>query len=66
MTSPQGKHGSGILCIAPPDPAVVQRRLRDASIIASLREGSIRLSPHFYNTLEEMQRLVEVLNSAVS
>ena len=63
VTSPRGKHGSGILCIAPPDPAAVQQRLRDASIIASLREGSIRLSPHFYNTHEEMQRLVEVLDS---
>ena len=66
VTSPQGKHGSGILCIAPPDPAAVQRRLREASIIASLREGSIRLSPHFYNTREEMQRLVNVLDSALS
>lgn len=66
ITSPQGPHGSGILCIAPPDPAEVQRRLREASIIASLREGSIRLSPHFYNTMEEMQRVVEVLAHAVS
>jgi selenocysteine lyase/cysteine desulfurase len=65
VTSPRGVHGSGILCIAPPDPATVQQRLRDARIIASLREGSIRLSPHFYNTREEMQRVVEVLDAAV-
>jgi selenocysteine lyase/cysteine desulfurase len=65
ITSPRGKHGSGILCIAPPNPAEVQRQLRAASIIASLREGSIRLSPHFYNTLEEMQRVVEVLQRSV-
>jgi len=62
VTSPRGRHGSGILCIAPADPAGVHRRLREASIIASLREGSIRLSPHFYNTREEMERVVEVLN----
>jgi cysteine desulfurase/selenocysteine lyase len=63
VTSPRGKHGSGILCIAPPDPALVHRRLREASIVASLREGSIRLSPHFYNTMDEMHRLVEVLEA---
>jgi selenocysteine lyase/cysteine desulfurase len=62
VTSPRGKHGAGILCIAPPDPASVHQRLRSASIIASLREGSIRLSPHFYNTIDEMHRVVEVLD----
>lgn len=62
ITSPQGKHGSGILCIATPDPGNVHRRLREASIVASLREGSIRLSPHFYNTMEEMYRVVDVLD----
>jgi selenocysteine lyase/cysteine desulfurase len=61
VTSPEGRHGSGILCVAPRDPARVQQRLREASIIASLREGSIRLSPHFYNTPEEMGRVVDVL-----
>jgi selenocysteine lyase/cysteine desulfurase len=65
VTSPRGKHGSGILCVAPPNPAEVQKRLRAASIIASLREGSIRLSPHFYNTMEEMQRVVEVLHHSI-
>jgi cysteine desulfurase/selenocysteine lyase len=64
ITSPQGKHGSGILCIAPPTPAAVHQRLREASIIASLREGSIRLSPHFYNTIEEMHRVVEILDQS--
>lgn len=62
ITSPQGKHGSGVLCIAPPNPAEVHRRLREASIIASLREGCIRLSPHFYNTMEEMDQVVKMLD----
>jgi cysteine desulfurase/selenocysteine lyase len=66
VTSPRGIHGSGILCIAPRDPALVQGRLREASIIASLREGSIRLSPHFYNTMEELQRVVEVLSRDIA
>ena len=44
----------------------MQGRLREASIIASLREGSIRLSPHFYNTMEELQRVVEVLSRDIA
>ena len=65
VTSPRGKHGSGILCIAPPDPARFHQRLREASIVASLREGSIRLSPHFYNTMEEMHQVVKVLDRTI-
>jgi selenocysteine lyase/cysteine desulfurase len=26
-----------------------------------MREGAIRLSPHLYNTVEEMERVVEIL-----
>jgi selenocysteine lyase/cysteine desulfurase len=26
-----------------------------------MREGGIRLSPHFYNTVEEMERVVDIL-----
>jgi len=29
--------------------------------VCSLREGAIRLSPHLYNTAEEMERVIEVL-----
>jgi cysteine desulfurase/selenocysteine lyase len=65
VRSPAGIHGSGILCVAPPRVANVQESLRAANIIASLREGSIRVSPHFYNTLEEMARVVETLEAAV-
>jgi selenocysteine lyase/cysteine desulfurase len=39
------------------------RRLKAARIICSLREGAIRLSPHAYNTVEEMERVVEVLEA---
>jgi selenocysteine lyase/cysteine desulfurase len=62
VTSPRGVHGSGILCLAPESVADVHRRLKAARIICSLREGSIRLSPHGYNTLEEMERVAAVLD----
>jgi len=61
VASPLGAHGSGILCLAPADVGDAFRRLKAARIICSLREGAIRLSPHAYNTVEEMERVVAVL-----
>jgi selenocysteine lyase/cysteine desulfurase len=29
--------------------------------VCSLREGSIRLSPYCYNTVEEMEKVIEAL-----
>jgi cysteine desulfurase / selenocysteine lyase len=65
IVSPRGERGSGILCLAPTDVGAAFRRLKAARIICSLREGAIRLSPHGYNTLEEMERVVAVLDGRV-
>jgi cysteine desulfurase / selenocysteine lyase len=65
IVSPQDSHRSGILAIAPAAVEEAFRRLKAARVICSLREGSIRLSPHAYNTVEEMERVVEVLESDV-
>jgi selenocysteine lyase/cysteine desulfurase len=62
VTSPRGVHGSGIVCLAPENVTDVHRRLKAARIICSLREGAIRLSPHGYNTVEEMERVAAVLD----
>jgi cysteine desulfurase/selenocysteine lyase len=64
VTSPVGARGSGILCLAPADVNAAFRRLKSARIICSLRERAIRLSPHAYNTLEEMERVADVLDGA--
>jgi selenocysteine lyase/cysteine desulfurase len=61
LKSPTGVHGSGMVCVAPPNVERAYDRLTEAGIIASLREGAIRLSPHCYSTVEEMERVVEVL-----
>jgi selenocysteine lyase/cysteine desulfurase len=63
VASPRGAHGSGILCLAPEGVGEVFRRLKAARIICSLREGAIRLSPHAYNTVAEMERVVAVLDA---
>jgi cysteine desulfurase/selenocysteine lyase len=52
---------AGIVSIAPPDPAATSARLTAAKVIHSLREGAIRLSPHCYNTREDMTRALEIL-----
>jgi cysteine desulfurase / selenocysteine lyase len=36
-------------------------RLREARVITSLREGAVRVSPHFYNTEAEIDRLLATL-----
>jgi selenocysteine lyase/cysteine desulfurase len=61
VASPVGAHGSGILCVAPPDVGGSFRALKAARVICGMREGAIRLSPHLYNTVEEMERVVEIL-----
>ncbi len=61
VVSPTGKHGSGILCVQPPNVGEAFRRLKAARVVSSMREGAIRLSPHLYNTVEEMERIVEIL-----
>jgi len=63
VVSPQGERGSGILCVAPANVGEAFRALKAARVICSLREGAIRLSPHGYNSLNDMERVVEVLES---
>jgi selenocysteine lyase/cysteine desulfurase len=58
---PAGAHASAIVCVRTPAVAERFRRLGDAGVVASLREGAIRLSPHFYNTIAEMERVLGLL-----
>ena len=54
-------HRSAIVCVAPPKPVEAYHGLKRARVVCSLREGAIRLSPHCYNTVEEMEKVIEVL-----
>jgi cysteine desulfurase/selenocysteine lyase len=62
VTSASGAHGSAIVCVEMPDAARAYRALKAAGIVATVREGVLRLSPHLYNTPAEMERVVEVLD----
>jgi selenocysteine lyase/cysteine desulfurase len=59
------KHRSAILCLAPPKAAEAYHAVKKAHVVCSLREGAIRLSPHFYNTMEEMERVQEILEGVL-
>ena len=47
--------------VCPGDAHAVEARLRERGILASARGPVIRLAPHFYNTLEEMDGALDVL-----
>jgi selenocysteine lyase/cysteine desulfurase len=55
---------AGIVALRPRDAPLTSRRLREAGVTHALREGAIRLSPHCYNTREEIVRTLAVLEEA--
>lgn len=54
-------HRAGILSFTLPEVEAAAAALREAGIHLAVREGMIRLAPHFYNSLQEMEEVVAVL-----
>ena len=54
---------AGIVSLRPRDGRKASEALRAAGIVHSLREGAVRLSPHVYNTMGEVRRAVEILQT---
>ena len=57
---------SSILCFRAGDIAdtrAIFDGLRSAGVVCAFREGSIRLSPHYYNTMDEIERTLEAVES---
>ena len=52
---------AGIVSVRPRDAAAASARLERVGITHTVREGAIRLSPHCYNTLDEVERAVAAL-----
>ena len=63
LVSPEGSQGSGMVCLPAAELPEALPALRQAGITASVREGALRFSPHCYNTIEELQRVTEVLEN---
>lgn len=60
---PAPEHRAGILTFLPEGvpPRALGAYLAERDVAHSVRRGRIRLSPHFYNTPEEMDRLVALV-----
>lgn len=57
------EHRSAIVMVQHPDPPGAVAHLARASIIVDHRPGHVRVSPHFYNTQEEIDFFLETLKS---
>ena len=65
VTPSPPRHRAGIVSLRMPNAARVSAALKGAGVSHSLREGAIRLSPHFYNTREEIRRTLRVIEIAL-
>jgi selenocysteine lyase/cysteine desulfurase len=63
VSSRQNDEWSGIVAFTHPhhDLKELQRALMRKKIVPALREGRLRISPHFYNSPEELGRFLEAL-----
>jgi kynureninase len=55
------KQRTAIVTLEHPDPHAAVDELRAHGVITDSRPGLIRLSPHYFNTLDEMDRALEIL-----
>jgi selenocysteine lyase/cysteine desulfurase len=58
---------SSILCFRADDETAtrgIHAGLLAAGVTCALREGAVRLSPHFYNTADEIDRVLAIVESA--
>src|SRR5512146_824542 len=59
---------SGIVTFRVPgaDPGALWKALLERNVVCSSRSGGIRISPHFYNTPEEIARFFEILAEEIA
>jgi cysteine desulfurase / selenocysteine lyase len=55
---------AGIVSVAPAYPDAASARLSASGVVHSLREGAIRLSPHCYNTIDDIDEATRLLVAA--
>ena len=61
LATPQDGRSAGTLALRPADPTAMHSHLRQGGVHCSVREGVLRLSPHCYNTIEEMTVVADLL-----
>ena len=63
LVTPRARH-AGIASLRPADAGAASARLHAARVAHSVREGTIRLSPHCYTTAEEVDVALDALSGA--
>jgi cysteine desulfurase/selenocysteine lyase len=63
VTPPELERLAGIVSVIPDDPEDASRRLGAAGVVHSLREGAIRLSPHFHTPAAQVERAMAILDA---
>ncbi len=63
---PSPEHASGIVCVRLPGLDEAFQELGRSGVTTVMREGSIRFSPHFYNGVGDMERVVAILDGVVA
>lgn len=66
VSSPEPSRRSGIVAVVPPDPARASAALWGAGVAHSLREGAIRLSPHWFTPAEHVDDALGVLEGTLA
>ena len=61
VTPAERSRRAGVLALRPRDPAAASARLTRAGVTHSVREGAVRLSPHGYNTADEVDAALAAL-----
>jgi selenocysteine lyase/cysteine desulfurase len=56
-----GPQRSAIISLRVDKAPALEPTLRNANVVFSVREGLLRLSPHWYNTAEEMSRVCDIV-----
>jgi selenocysteine lyase/cysteine desulfurase len=62
LTPHDARHRAGIVALRFDDSARRSANLHQAGVVHSLREGAIRLSPYFFNTPDEIEKALGLLD----
>ncbi len=63
LTRPEDERRGAIVAFRTPDVAADSGRLRAAGVVHSVREGAIRLAPHFHNLPGDLLRVADALGA---
>ncbi len=64
VTPAEAERRAGIVSFVPPSVDALAGKLAEHGVVFAVRNGAVRLAPHFYNTRDEMDQVVSVLEGA--